>query len=81
MKIKLNLGGQTVEVEKMDFKPIEENWSLYKLEDGTIVKLKLIVSDVFKLPEPDPLTGLPQLLVKSGNVMSVEPSTQKGGVH
>lgn len=81
MKIKLNLGGQVVEVEKMEFKPLEESWSLYKLEDGTIVKLKLIVSDVFKLPTADPLTGLPQLLVKSSNVMSVEPSTAKSELH
>jgi hypothetical protein len=84
MKMRMNLGGQQVEVDKMEFKPIEEAWSLYRLEDGTVVKLKLIVSDVFKLPTPDPLTGLPQLIVKSSNVMSVEPaptSTSKGDVH
>ena len=50
MKIKMNLGGQAVEAEKMEFKPIEEAWSFYRLEDGTVVKIKLIVSDVFKLP-------------------------------
>jgi len=49
MKIKMNLGGNAIEAEKMEFKPIEENWSLYRLEDGTVVKIKLIVSDVFKL--------------------------------
>lgn len=82
MKIKLNLGGQTVEVEKMNVvQIIDEPWSTYKLDDGTIVKIKLVVSDVFKLPTPDPLTGLPQLLVKSGNVMTVEPAPSKGDVH
>lgn len=81
MKIKMNLGGNVIEAEKMDFKQIEENWSLYRLEDGTIVKIKLIVSDVFKLPGNDPLTGMPQLLVKSTNVMSVEPAAAKGDVH
>lgn len=80
-KIKMNLGGNVVEAEKMEFKQIEENWSLYRLEDGTIVKIKLIVSDVFKLPGSDPLTGMPQLLVKSTNVMSVEPAPAKGDVH
>lgn len=65
----------------MEFKSIEENWSPYKLEDGTVVKIKLIVSDVFKLPGNDPLTGMPQLLVKSTNVMSVEPPAAKGDVH
>lgn len=81
MKIKMNFGGQVVEAEKMDFTPLQENWSTYKLDDGTIVKLKLIVSDVFKLPQTDPLTGLPQLLVKSTNVVSVEPAAVKGDVH
>jgi hypothetical protein len=73
MKVKLNLGGQVVEAEKMTCNPIQEPWSIYRLEDGTIVKLKLVVSDVFKLPHPDPVTGLPQLIVRSSNVISVEP--------
>ena len=73
MKLKMNIGGQVVEAEKIECKPIEEPWSIYRLEDGTIVKLKLVVSDVFKLPHPDPLTGLPQLMVRSSNVISVEP--------
>ena len=81
MKIKITLGGQEVEAQKMEFKPIEETWSLYRLEDDTVVKIKLIVSDVFKLPVNDPLTGMPQFLVKSANVMSVEPSSPKRDVH
>ena len=81
MKIKMNLGGQTVEAEKLEFKAIEEAWSFYRLEDGTVVKIKLIVSDLFKLPNNDPMTGMPQLLVKSTNVMSVEPAPANGDVH
>ena len=73
--MKLNLGGKAVEAEKMDFKPIDENWSLYRLEDGTVLKLRLIVSEIFKLPGADPLTGMPQFLAKSSNVMAVEPPT------
>ena len=82
-KMKLNLGGKAVEAEKMDFKPIDENWSLYRLEDGTVVKLRLIVSEIFKLPGADPLTGMPQFLAKSSNVMAVEPPTSSitKGVH
>ncbi len=57
----------------MSYKPIDEPWSLYRLEDGSTIRIKLVVSDVFKLPMTDPLTGLPQYVIKSGNVMSVEP--------
>lgn len=71
--IKLNIGDATIEAESMSYKPIDEPWSLYRLEDGSTIRIKLVVSDVFKLPMTDPLTGLPQYVIKSGNVMSVEP--------
>lgn len=67
---------ETIAMDKMNVAQIiEEPWSTYKLDDGTIVKIKLIVSDVYKFPQPDPATGLPQFLVTSSNVMTVEPST------
>jgi hypothetical protein len=70
--VKLNLGGQTVEAESLGYKPINEPWSSYQLDDGSIIKIKLVISDVFKLPTSDPL-GLPQYMIRSSNVMSVEP--------
>ncbi len=73
-KVKLNVGGQTVEAEVMSFVPEEEPWSVYRCEDGTKFKMKLVVSEVFKLPEKDPITGFPQLMVRSSNIISVEPS-------
>ena len=72
-RVKMNVGGQTVEAEKMAFNAIEEPWSLYRLEDGTTFRMKPVVMDVFRLPTKDPVTGLPQLMVQSANVISVEP--------
>ena len=72
MTVKLNLGGKTVEAEKMEFKTLDEGGSTYRLEDGTIVKIKVVAAEVYKLPGVDQLTGVPQFLVKSSNVMSVE---------
>ena len=72
-KVRMNINNQIVEAESMEFQPLDEQWSRYRLEDGTIVKIKTVPSDIFKLPQPDPVTGLPQLVVRSGNVMSVEP--------
>jgi hypothetical protein len=71
-KIKMNLGGQILEAESMSWKALDEPWSSYRLEDGSVVKLKIVVSDVYRLPNADPLTGLPQYIVRSSNVMSVE---------
>jgi hypothetical protein len=71
--MKINLGGQVVEAERMDFKALEEPWAEYKLGDGNVVKVRIVVSSVFKLATPDPITGLPQYILQSGNVMTVEP--------
>jgi hypothetical protein len=71
--VKINLGGQTVEAESLTYRSLNEPWSSYQLEDGSIIKLKLVVSYVYKLPTVDSLTGLPQYVVRSSNVMSVEP--------
>ena len=73
MKLNLKLGDKVVAAEKMEFNPIAENWSLYRLEDGSVIRLRLIVSEIFKLPGSDPVTGMPQYLAKSTNIMAVEP--------
>ena len=72
-KVTINIGGQPVEADVMPFNPIEEPWSTYRLEDGTIFKLRPVVSTVIRLPQNDPLTGLPQLMIQSSNIVSVEP--------
>ena len=72
----MNLGGQSVEAEMMVFKAIEEPWSLYKLDDGTTLKVKIVLSDVYKIPIPDPLTGLPQFIIRASNVLSVDVADQ-----
>ena len=75
MTVKLNLGDRVVDAERMDFKILDEAWSSYRLEDGNVVKIKVVASEVYKLPDADPLTGAPQFLLKSSNVMAVEPIT------
>ena len=73
MTVKLNLGGKMVDAEKMDFNTLGDAWSAIRLEDGTVIKIKVVAAEVYKLPGVDPLTGVPQFVVKSSNVLSVEP--------
>lgn len=80
-KIKANLQGKTVDAETMTFTVIDEPWSFYKLEDGTVLKMKLIVSNIMKLDTTDPVTGLPHFIVRSSNVIAIEPSAPKSEVH
>jgi hypothetical protein len=72
-KIKVNISGSLVDADSMEYTPIGEPWSSYRLTDGTIIKIKLVISDVFKLQTVDSLTGLPQYLIRSSNVVSVDP--------
>ena len=39
---------------QLEFKPLEERFWEYKLEDGTVIKARVILADVFKIGE-DPV--------------------------
>ena len=75
MTVQLTIGGNKVDAEKMDFKTLDDAWSVIRLEDGTVIKIKVVPSEVYKLPAVDELTGVPMFVVKSSNVMSVEPQS------
>jgi len=82
-KVKVNVNGVEIEVDQVSFAAVDEPWSSYKLDDGTTVKIKLVVSDILKMPGKDPVTGLDQFMIRSTNVATVEPpsSTKGGGRH
>jgi hypothetical protein len=74
MKVRLP-DGREVEATQMSFKPRKEDWNEYECEDGTIIKVKVIVTEIYRLEEMDPATGKHNWLVKSNNVIAtVEPS-------
>lgn len=64
--------GQMVNAEQLGFKPISEAWSEYKLDDGKIMKIRIIVTEVYRLDEIDEATGKNNYLVKSTNAISME---------
>jgi hypothetical protein len=54
--------------EEVDFEEIEEHWNVYKLKDGTTLKVKLILLGVKKLKKHNP-DGTPLYLVNSQNIV------------
>lgn len=54
----------------LGFKPLNEEWSYYSLDDGNILGVKVIVSKVIKTGQSDP-TGLPVYVFQSTNVVQV----------
>ncbi len=72
-KTKLNLNGQLVDATSVPVRSSQENWSEYILEDGTVIRMKLVVTEVFRVEgiyDPD---GNPVYHIKSGNIASAMP--------
>jgi len=74
--------GQEVEGTVMPFQVGGENFNEYVVEDGTILKIKLVVTEVLRIDGAYDADGNPVYLVASSNVMSAsspEPLRRKPG--
>ena len=56
MKLKMP-DGRLIEATPMKFEVVKEDWNEYKLDDGTIIKLKTSAIKIFRLETTDPVTG------------------------
>ncbi len=80
------------EAENLSIKDESENWNTYKLSDGSIMKVKLTVTNVKRLKKYQP-DGSPIYLIQSMNVLRmdtipkelmgkpIQPSTKMSGTH
>ena len=64
-------GGLQVKGERVDFKPLEEPWTKHQLPDGTVVRLKIVVSDIIRSGQKN-AAGEPIFAVRSSNVVAVD---------
>ena len=64
--------GKVIQGEEIDFKPLEEPWCAYQLEDGHRIRMKLIVTQIVRTNQKDG-EGNPVYVARSSNVMSVSP--------
>jgi hypothetical protein len=56
------------EAQDIDFEEEKEHWNIYKLKDGTTLKIKLIVTGIKRLKKHNP-DGTPIYVVNSQNVV------------
>ncbi len=69
-KLKVRLpNGREVEAMDVDFETVKEDWNEYKLEDGTILKFKTVVSSIIRTEDYDPMTGDPVYHIRSTNIL------------
>jgi len=78
-KVKVNFQGKEFEGEQLNFDIEKENWNSYKTEDGSIIKLKVVVSKITRLSEYNEL-GEPIYVVNSTNLIDADvPDNLKKG--
>ena len=68
---KMNFQGQEVDATEIEFQTRKEDWNEYQLMDGTTIKMKLVVGEIFKVPDRFDNEGNPAYLVRSKNVLVV----------
>ncbi len=67
------------EAIELDFKEEEEHWNIYKLSDGTRLKVRLVLRGVKRLPQYEP-DGNPVYVINTLNVVravDVPPEVKK----
>jgi hypothetical protein len=67
----VTFGGKDVEATEVSFQPSREPWSEYLLDDGSVVKLKSVVTEVVRLDDQYDQVGDPIYVVKSTQIVAV----------
>ncbi|MBW1956444.1 MAG: hypothetical protein JRI83_12130 [Deltaproteobacteria bacterium] len=70
-KINVIHEGNQVEADDLSFDVVKEAWNEYRTEDGTIVRIKIVVSNIAKIPDITDNAGNPIYVVKSSNVVGI----------
>lgn len=68
-RTKLQIGAETIDGVDLDFRTLREEWNEYETEDGTRVRVKLVVSGIIRTDRYDYQTDQPIYVVQSGNVV------------
>jgi len=69
--IKFKHQDREIEAELLDYETIDEGWNKYRTEDGTVIKIKIVVSKIIRTNEFTQ-TGEPIYVVNSTNVIDAE---------
>ncbi len=64
--------GQQVECTVITFRAGGEHWNEYLADDGTVIKIKMVVTEVLRLDDEYDANGNPIYIVQSANVMVVD---------
>jgi hypothetical protein len=66
--------GREIDIIEMPFQTGAEHWNEYVVNDGTVIRLKTVVTDVLKIEGQFDASGNPAYFLKSSQVVSISPS-------
>jgi hypothetical protein len=69
--------GEDFTGEQLQFTIKNEGYSEYLLSDGNTLRVRIVLAEVYCLDQKDPLTGRPNYILKSANIVSVVLPSQK----
>lgn len=62
----------TIEADQVGFRDNAEYWNEYLLDDGTTVRIKLIVGGVYRVPDQYDAEGNPMYVVNTNQVTRID---------
>lgn len=68
---RIRLGDQEVEAVQLTFQSAGENWNEYLVNDGTVIKLKPVATEILRVADQYDPDGNPVYVVRSANVVVV----------
>lgn len=69
--------GSEVEATELSFQNVREHWNEYLLDDGTIIKLKPVATELFRLDDRHDNEGNPVYILKSRNILVVNAAEER----
>ena len=67
---KIQFQGREVDATSVDFRIEREDWNEYQLFDGTHLRLRLVLSEVYRVDGQHDAEGNPIYVAKSGNILA-----------
>jgi hypothetical protein len=64
-KVSPGPGQDPVDAELVDVRDSKEQWNIYELADGTVLRLKPVVSEIWRIIGAHDAEGNPQYLTKA----------------
>lgn len=70
--------GEMVDATQLGHRATGEHWNEYLFDDGTVARVKLVVTNVYRLDGQRDQKGQPVYLIESTNVIAVSAVEQEG---